>query len=837
MRASSLLIYPASVFLVMPMGLQAAVEGMTDEQANFFERKIRPVLVEKCYECHSAEAKKVKGGLSLDTRDGMLAGGDVGPAVVPGRLDDSLLIAAIRYADEDTAMPPKGKLAASVIADFETWVKMGAPDPRMGAGGTVADAGAAAAKWTKKEIDIAKGRKFWAFQPPQKNEPPAVKNTAWPKSDIDRFVLAGLEAKGLQPVADAQKLDLLRRVTFDLTGLPPTPDLIQAFVKDPSPDALARVVDVLLASPRYGEYWGRHWLDVARYAESAGKDVNVPYPFAWRYRDWVIEALNRDVPYDQFVQQQLAGDLLPFKDAVDQSEKIVATGFLAVGSKPHNERNRLQFALELADEQIDTVSQAFLGITVACARCHDHKFDPIPQKDYYALAGIFLSSETLYGTDDGAIQNNNPSDLIDLGKESGMPAGFEGISSQQRSNILAELARLEDERTATQREAFQARQSGKQVNVQRLLDIRQKAGGLKGELDRYETSGGPRILAMGVYDRRRAFDSPVYGRGESTQPGDLVDRGFVQVMFKDTPPPVTRGSGRLELAQWMGSAENPQAARVMVNRMWRWLFGRGIVASVDNFGAMGGKPANAALLDHLAIRFMENGWSMKKMVREIVLSRTYQLASQHAPQNFAADPENTLNWRMNARSVDAESLRDAMLSVSGKLDLYPAEGSVVTRAGGGRQELFRLGLTVQQPTVSRSVYLPILRDQVPEVLSLFDFANPSMVTGDRENTNVPAQSLYLLNNAQVQSHSDAFAKRVYESSKDQMIRIANAYWLAFGRAPTQYEVQATRTFFSEYAQDVEKVRGKQKSGEGLSPYAWSAFCQALMASAEFRQLN
>ena len=279
-----------------------------------------------------------------------------------------------------------------------------------------------------------------------------MKNTAWPKSDIDRYVLAKLEDKGLQPVADAAKLDLLRRVTFDLTGLPPNTGDIQAFLKDTSPEAFAHVVDNLLASERFGEYWGRHWLDVARYAESSGKDINLPYPFAWRYRDWVIGALNEDMPYNEFVRQQIAGDLLPYKDAVDQSKKIVATGFLAIGTKPHNERNRRQFALEVADEQIDTLSQAFLATTVACARCHDHKFDPIPQRDYYAMAGIFFSSETLFGTSD-AVQNNNASDLIDLGKESGMPPGYEGISVAKREELqrsyeqAGRCARLEDARS------------------------------------------------------------------------------------------------------------------------------------------------------------------------------------------------------------------------------------------------------------------------------------------------------------------------------------------------------------------------------------------------------
>jgi hypothetical protein len=816
--------------LAAPAALRAAGEP-TDEQINFFERKIRPVLAEKCYECHSAQAKKVRGGLKLDTRESTLSGGDNGPAVVPGKADESLLIAALQWKDKDTAMPPKKKLADSVIADFEQWVKMGAPDPR--GGGAVADAGAVAAQWKKKEVNIEEGRKFWAFQPPKKTAPPQVKNAAWPKTDIDRFTLAKLEEKNLQPVPDASKLELLRRVSFDLTGLPPTPDAIEAFAKDTSPEAFAHVVDNLLASERFGEYWGRHWLDVARYGESSGKDVNLPYPFAWRYRDWVIDAVNRDMPYDEFVRQQIAGDLLPYKDAVDQSKKIVATGFLAIGTKSHNERNPRQFALEVADEQIDTFSQAFLGITVGCARCHDHKFDPIPQKDYYALAGIMLSSETLFGTTAG-IQNNHSSDLIDLGKESQMPAGFDGISASQRAGMTTKLAQLNEDRNVKTREAMEARRTGKDVDIFKLLANRQQTGDLQGSLNRYDEQGNPRILAMGVYDRKYPANSPVFGRGEATQPGESVPRGLVQVFFKEKPQPVTKGSGRLELAQWLSSRDNPQTARVMANRMWRWLFGRGIVGTVDNFGAMGERPTNPELLDYLALRFMENDWSLKKMVREIVLSRTYQLATQHSPQNFAVDPENNLHWRMNARSLDAESLRDAMLAVSGKLDLYPQEGSPVCRAGEGRAGLFQLAQMGQQPNYTRSVYLPIIRDQVPEVLSLFDFANPGLVTGDRDNTNVPSQSLYLLNNPQVQALSDAFARRVYESGKDLNTRIANAYLLAYGRPATAKEQQATHGFFSNYAISADKAK---QNGPDISMYAWSAFCQALMASAEFRYLN
>ncbi len=826
------LFYLLSCGIILTKFSHAADTTLTDDQTNFFERKIRPVLIEKCYECHSSQAKKVKGGLLLDTKVGSLEGGDNGPAVVPGKLDESLLIEAIRYQNKDTEMPPKGKLPDHVIADFEAWIKMGAPDPR---GGMVADGAKAAADWKKKEISIAEGRKFWAFQSPVKSELPTVKNTAWPKSDIDRYVLAKIEEKGLQPVSDAGKLDILRRVTFDLTGLPPTTDAIQAYIKDTSPEAFARVVDNLLASERFGEYWGRHWLDVARYAESSGKDVNVAYPFAWRYRDWVITAMNADMPYDDFIRQQIAGDLLPYKDVVDQSKKIVATGFLAIGSKPHNERNPKQFALEVADEQIDTLSQAFLGITIACARCHDHKFDPIPQKDYYALAGILMSSETLYGTSN-SVQNNHPADLIELGNESGMPAGFEGISAAKRADISGQIAKLEDTRADKTREAMEARRSGKEADIFKLLVVRQQMGDLKGEANRYDVKGNARILAMGVYDRQYPINSPVYGRGEATQVGETVPRGLVQVLSKQEPPKVTKGSGRIELASSIASVDNPQTARVMVNRMWRWLFGRGIVGTVDNFGAMGERPTHPELLDHLAVRFMETGWNIKMMIREIVLSRTYQLATQHAPQNFAVDPDNTLFWRMSTRSVDAESLRDAMLSLSGKLDLYPQEGSAVCRAGEGREGLLNLFRVSQQPNYNRSVYLPIVRDQLPEVLSLFDFANPSLVSGDRDNTNVPSQSLYLLNNAQVQSLSDDFARRVYDSAKDNPGRITNAYWIAFGRPPSAQENQATRTFFSEYAQDAAKAK-TAKDGKDVSMYAWSAFCQALIASAEFRYLN
>src|SRR4051812_5255851 len=378
-------------------------------QVEFFEKNIRPVLTDKCYKCHSAESTKVKGGLLLDTRQGIRAGGDTGHAVVPGSVSESLLVKALHWEDKDLRMPPEkdgGKLPEAVIANFEKWIAMGAPDPR------VSDTKAA-----KREIDLVKARQSWAYQTPKAAPAPAVKDAAWPRTEVDRFVLAAQEAKGLHPVADADRLTLLRRVYFDLVGLPPSPEQIDAFLQDQTPEALAKVVDELLARPQFGERWGRHWLDTARFAESTGKERNFTFPEAWRYRNWVIDAVNDDKPYNQFIVEQLAGDLLPARDSVERDAHLVATDFLSIGPKGLNEKNKEIFRMEVVDDQIDTTSRAVLGLTVACARCHDHKFDPIPTKDYYALAGIFRSTNTFFGTGGSvaAKQNRNGSTLVALG--------------------------------------------------------------------------------------------------------------------------------------------------------------------------------------------------------------------------------------------------------------------------------------------------------------------------------------------------------------------------------------------------------------------------------------
>jgi hypothetical protein len=792
---------------------EAADRPIPADQLAFFEKSIRPVLVSKCYGCHSAEAEKLRGGLLLDTRDGLRAGGDSGPAVVPGDPRKSLLIQALKGTDDAKPMPPKEKLSADVVADFEKWVRMGAPDPRKASGGRQPPGGTV--------IDIEKGKQHWAFQPPKKYAPPAVKDAAWPKSDIDRFVLAKLNEKGLTPAADADRRTLLRRVYFDLVGLPPAPADVEAFVNDTSPDAFAKVVDKLLASPAFGERWGRHWLDVARYAESSGKEQNILYPFAWRYRDYVIRSFNADKPYDQFLREQLAGDLLPAANDTQKAEQLIATGFLAIGPKSHNERNPLQFRLDVADEQIDAVSQAMLGLTVACARCHDHKFDPIPQKDYYALAGIFLSTEARFGTP-AILIARNATPLVELPAGADVPTGAT-LSKRELQTIKDRLEYLKKQRD----EALQEARTDRQPPV-RLVFLNAQIGTLEEQLRHYDADSRPKKLAMGVADKAAPRDSAVYVRGEPDKPGEVVPRGFLQVLSDGPAQKIAAGSGRKELAGWIASAKNPLTARVMVNRVWLHLFGRGIVPTPDNFGTTGQPPSHPELLDYLAVKFIEDGWSVKKLIRSIVLSRTYQMASTYDAKNAAIDPDDIYLWRMNPRRLDAEAVRDAMLAVAGQLDPTPANGSPVGRFEGPVQALQRFGgLDRLAETNRRSVYLPVVREQVPEVLALFDFAEPSLVAGARESTSVPAQGLYLLNNPQVIRLAEKTADRLAKEYLSDSERIDAAFRLAFGRPPSAAEAKAAEGFLAKFA-------ATQKGGR---KGAWAAFAQALFAAAEFRYVD
>lgn len=797
----------------------------TAEGLAFFEKKIRPVLVEKCYKCHSANSEKLKGELQLDTREGIRKGGESGHAVVPKNLNDSLLIEAIRYEDEDTAMPPKEKLPATVIADFEKWIMIGAPDPREN------NAAIEKPNWENS-------KNHWSFKAPEQPALPKVKQDNWARTDIDQFILARLEKQSLKPAGQADRRTLIRRLFFDLNGVPPQPKEVEAFVTAKDPKAFEKLVDRLLASESFGERWGRHWLDVARYAESSGKEANLAYPHAWRYRDYVIDSFNADKPYNQFIREQLAGDLMPARDDGHRAELMTATGFLALGPKSHNERNRMQFAVDLVDEQIETMSRSMLGLTIACARCHDHKFDPIPQREYYSLAGILYNTETYFGTIEGP-GNRRSSRLLNL------PAETADISG--RTLTASERARLEkalvDGKKARDELVAQARRERRDGSgdIQRTLfrtrAASSRVSNLNEQLSGYTASGQSIPRAMGVKDRGFVRETRLLERGEIDQPGERVGRGFVSIVNPDFKPFFNRrGSGRRQMAEWIVSPGNPLTARVMVNRIWHHLFGQGLVRSMDNFGSTGDTPSHPELLDHLALQFVDQNWSIKKMIRQVVLSRTYQMASDYDSVNYQTDPDNRYLWRMSKRRLDAESLRDAMLSVSGLLNWDRPRGSAVAKAGNGQVNRSRnlQSRELLNGNDHRSVFLPIVRDLVPPSLDLFDYAEPSLVTGKRDVTTVPSQALYLMNNPYVTRAADNMARRLFKEASAGPERVALAFKLALGRAPTPTETKKVKLFF-EQTQNLSETRNSRDQYRRDS--TWSSFCQALLCSAEFRYLN
>tara|TARA_R110002072_G_scaffold173600_2_gene328339 strand:+ start:123330 stop:125855 length:2526 start_codon:yes stop_codon:yes gene_type:complete len=799
----------------------------------FFESNIRPVLVKHCYECHSKQSGASEGGLRLDTREAVRAGGDRGPAVVPGSPEKSILLTAVTHSDPDLKMPPqKRRLSDSVIADLRKWIETGASDPREEASDELASVRKA-------------GRDFWAFQAPRLSVVPRVDGDVWSRRDVDHFILSKLREQGLVPSSDAEMPALIRRLHFDLIGLPPSPDAIDQFVDRTSKEgvdkALAIEVDDLLASPQFGERWGRHWLDVARFAESSGKDANISFPYAWRYRDYVIDCVNADVPYDRFLTEQLAGDLLPFDSIEERARLLIATGFLAVGTKNLDEMNALQFQADIVDEQIDTVTRAVLGSSVACARCHDHKFDAFSMKDYYALAGIFASTKTYFGTFVSPA-NRVGGDPLPLPVEAGLPVYHESIKPERVAKLEAELAKLRQEEKDGRAAVFKAIKEGRDAsNIFTLSDalrIFWRTGSIKGQLEKVDSDGKALPLTMGVRDREKVVDVPVLKRGEIDQPGDVVPRAFPTVFGLRQANALSKdASGRLEFAQWLTDPQHPLTSRVMVNRIWKHVFGEGLVATVDDFGSTGQLPSHPELLDFLALRFVENEWSIKSMVRELVLSRTYRQASTWREGAFISDPDNRLLWRMPKRRLEAEAIRDAMLAVSGELDRARPEASLVGRVIGDRP-ISLIGLDKRLPTdldgsLNRSVYLPVIRDRLPDVLELFDFASASFVTGARETTNVPTQALYLMNSPFVRDRSTALAKRVRdETGDDQKAAINSVFRLCFGRKPDADEETSALKFLS----DDSEANG-QSPGKGGGADALARFCQAILCTAEFRNID
>jgi cytochrome c553 len=804
------------------------------DDVRFFESKIRPVLVKHCYECHSTEAGKARGGLKVDSQDALQRGGDSGPAVVTKSLEESELYQALLYHDDGLQMPPKGKLPQATIDDFRRWILMGAPDPRVAAiNPNVASA-----------IDIEAGRQFWAYQPLSRTPPSATATMNWSaasidRTAIDRFVEVKLQEQGLTPVDDASPEVLVRRLYFTLTGLPSSPEDLQTWTSrlraasDANRQAaVAQLVDELLASDRYGERWGRHWLDVARFAESTGGDHNNIYQHAWRYRDYVIDAFNDDKPFDQFIREQIAGDLLPIESDEEWANNVIATGFLAIGVKSVGEEDQQRFFADLVDEQIDTTTRAFLATTVACARCHDHKFDPIPQADYYALAGIFRSTETHYGL--LKAQARQATTLIDL-TGMGPSAGTPKLNAEE----YAALVKQRDDAAQAIEDAMKKIRVGENVFRGLLRKYRSDRDETEAALQAYSDRGQPRVFAMGTQDRDAALPTRLLIRGELDKPAQFVERGVLQVLSppkkqtltaltKDasfrqhrTPglPSLTHNSqsGRLELAEWIASPENPLTARVIANRVWHWMFGRGLVRTVDDFGHAGETPSHPELLDYLASRLIEENWSIKALIREIALSRTWQLASTYESQNYAIDPDNRFYWRMNQRRLEAEAVRDAMLAVSGQLDGERPLGTYLREAGEGG-----VGQNVFEPVIraidakTRSVYLPRVRSVLPEMLETFDAPDASLVTGSRDTTLTPLQSLFLMNNRFVQDQAVAISSRVMKQPANQ--RLEYAYLLMLGRLPSPSE----RNLVMDYLTDEEKL-----------PH----LCQAILCTVEFSSID
>ncbi len=815
---------PLSLFcLLATIGFAAlaqtpAANKISPQAAEFFEAKIRPVLAKSCYPCHSSANKATMGGLSLETRESVLKGGATGPALVPGDITKSALVKAVRY--EGRKMPPSAQLPASVIADIEKWVEMGAPDPRVSVAST----------WKPGVVDIEKGRKYWAFQQPAKPAVPAVKNPKWSAQPIDRLILANLEAKHLTPVADADKATWLRRVTYDLTGLPPTVEELNDFLKDTSKNADAKLVDRLLASERFGERWGRHWLDVARYAESVGRGRNYAFPFAWRYRDYVIDSFNHDKPFDQFIKEQIAGDLLPASNEKQHNEQLIGTAFLSLGSHDLLENNPAVFRMDVVDEQVHATTRSFLATTVGCARCHDHKFDPIPTTDYYAMAGIFKSTDMLSGLQRRPRDNFSYFNMDLLAKLSYGP----GEQAPEHLKTPEERKKWEELNTELKELLAVGPKRGKQLAAKKPLltgvKLRETTRPILNEIDKFPL---PMDLAMGVRDSKQIADCEVHIRGEVKDLGPVVPRGFVQV---ETLPgekiEIPEGqSGRLQLAEWIARKQNPITARVAVNRIWEHLFGRGIVPTVDNFGKMGEQPSNQALLDYLAVRFVEQGWSTKKMIREIVLSRAYHLSSANNAADFKTDPDNVALWRMNRQRLEVEAIRDSLLQVGGKLDLQRPEASPVLgyKRGSDIGRVQAKGMKRGEgpgdfafDTNKRTVYVPIVRNQLSPMFEVFDFPEPSETKGRRDVTTVPTQALFLMNSPFVMAQAKNAATRLMDlMMKTDDARIQRVYLETLGRAPSVMELKKANEYL--------------KAQTGAEPLVmWGRFYQAMFESAEFR---
>jgi len=775
------------------------------ERLAFFEKRIRPVLVDRCYSCHSSTAEKVKGNLLLDTHDGLLKGGDLGPSIVAGDPDKGLLLKALKWTDDDLRMPPKKRLPADVVADFETWIRQGAVDPRTSV---------AAVATKKPPPDFATARQRWPFMPVKEPALPAADATDWARNPIDRFLLARLREKGLKPAPDADKRTLIRRVTFDLTGLPPAPEEIDAFLSDASSDAFARVVDRLLGSQAYGERWGRHWLDVVRYADTAGDNSDFPVPQLYRYRNYVIDSFNQDKPYDQFIREQLAGDLLPHRSEAERRTNLIATGYLANAKRFGSRVDDYPWHLTIEDT-IDNLGRTYLGLTVNCSRCHDHKFDPITNEDYYALYGIFESTRYPWpGIELKQYQEN----FVPLAP----PEIVEKVATERaakKAELQAKAKELEAEKKQYEH-AFECAVDGEADRIKELIndytrriDAARKGGSTLKEALPYDT-------AYAVLDLPQGVNAKVQIKGDPAHLGREVPRRFIEVLGGQSLASESKGSGRYALAEWIADPDNPLTARVMANRIWQNHFGKGIVQTPSDFGRQGKAPTHPELLDWLAKRFIESGWSVKSMHRLILGSHAYRMSCEENEAAAVIDPNDDLLWRFRRHRLDAESIRDALLAVAGTLD--PKMGGPHPFPASTTWDY-----TQHKPFIAvydnhqRSVYLMSQRIRRHPFFGTFDGAETNMSTPFRITSTTPLQALFMLNDPLVHDAAKAFAARLQKERTGDADRVDRGFILALGRGATKDETTAALDYLT-----------RTRTGLGETE-AWESFARILFRLNEF----
>lgn len=799
--------------------------AVNEEQLRFFEQKIRPILVEHCAECHAAGSKIIQGGLRVDSRDGLLKGGDSGAAVVPGQAESSLLLKALRY--DGIEMPPKGKLPDAVIRDFAAWIEMGAPDPR--------DPGEPTSRHV---IDIESGRQHWAFRPVVDPPLPKVADDGWPVDPVDFFILAGLDARDIKPVSDADRYTWLRRVSLDLTGLPPSPEEIEDFLQDNSPQAYETVVDRLLQSRAFGERWARHWLDLTGYADQMGTSNSVFAEHAWRYRDYLIDAFNADKPFDRFLKEQVAGDLLPYDSPSERAANLVATGFLVLGDVEIVNPDKLKMETDHIDQQVAKIGQAFLGMTLGCVRCHDHKFDPIELQDYYAIAGMFRNTVSTRKIPNGIWSGIHVVDLPETPEQAADRERRAQEHRQRLDDLKAEQTRLQQEKASIEEQLKQP-DSPQDDLTKRRDELAEKLKKYPGEIQ-HATFFAPSVpKAFAVEDASEIADMPIYIRGNPYAPGSVVPRGMIRVASWGEPPEIPAGqSGRLQLAEWLADPLNPLTARVAVNRLWQKLFGVGIVRSVDYFGTRGERPSHPELLDHLASRFIRDGWSQKRLLRSLVLSRTYRLGSNRDAAAAERDPENRLFWRMNRQRLDAEAIRDSLLAVSGQLQLsqggpalpleYP-ENSFSLAPQDVNPPAFALRRFRPSQEFERTIYLPVVRSAQPGPTSLrdlFDFTQPAQTAGQRPQTVVPTQALFLLNNDLFRRRAQGLAEQLTATVPDPAARLDRLWLRALNRPITEAERADAVAFLAGITAIVN-------NGSMSEAAAWIELCHAVLSSNEF----